>query len=743
MRGILSFILLLLSWFPAYAQNDLKGTVTSQQGEPLPGVNIYVSEKTSGTITDKTGRYLIKDLPNGKLRIQYSYIGYGNRLETVMMEGSPVEMNITMSQEPIETHEVVVVGGYNSTQHENAVKIDVIKSDMFNGSGSPNFAESLTRVSGIDMISKGPGISKPVIRGLSKNDILVLNNGVRWENYQYSDHHPLGIDEFGVESVEIIKGPASLLYGSDAIGGVIDFVKEKPAPVGQVMGDYNLQLFSTTLGANNNLGLKGASQNFFWGIRGGNKTNADYLQGGGAFVPNSRFNEWSVKADAGITGKSGVFKLFCDVSEQKLGLVEPEALPMIVERGRKNEIWYQSFRNKMLSSQNKLYLGKYKVEINAAIQQTGLMHFDDRTDPFIEMNLSTLTYETKLYLPPSPNGGEYIAGFQGFNQHNRNLNSRETMLLPDAAIDNYSGFALLQRTFLGKIKVQAGARYDHRMIATSKFESDTTFHQGLTRLYNSFSGSAGANYDLNETLFLRANFSAAFRSPNLAELTSNGLHENRYEIGNPGLSPQHAYESDISAHYHSENFSFDLAGFYNRIKDYIFITPTAENHIGGYPVYRYTQSDARLRGGEASFHIHPKPVEWLHLETTFSAVNGKQDNDDYLPLIPAQKLRFELRAEKIKLLFLENAYAAFVVLKAFDQNKYAPEEEATPGYLLVDVSAGAKWKISGQLIIIGLSANNIFDIKYVDHLSTLREAGYFNTGRNIAFNLKIPFAFKH
>ena len=141
------------------------------------------------------------------------------------------------------------------------------------------------------MIAKGQGVSKPVIRGLSMNDVLVMNNGVRIENHQFSENHPLGIDDNDVERIEIIKGPASLLYGSDAIGGVINFIKEKPAPVGKILGGYRIQLHSNTLGMNNSIGLKGASKNLFGGFRFGNKTHADYLQGGGDYVPNSRFNE--------------------------------------------------------------------------------------------------------------------------------------------------------------------------------------------------------------------------------------------------------------------------------------------------------------------------------------------------------------------------------------------------------------------------------------------------------------------
>jgi len=740
MSKIFFFLFLLCSGVSLYGQNELSGIITTQQGEPLTGAVVYVPEQHTGTVSDLTGHYLLKGLPKGKLKIQFSFIGHNSRLETIEIAGSPLTLNISLKPAPIETQEVVVVGGYNSTQHENAVKIDVIKSDVIRSSGTPNFTESLTRIPGIDMISKGSGISKPVIRGLAMNDILVLSNGVRFENYQYSDHHPMGIDEFGIESVEVIKGPASLLYGSDAIGGVIDFVKEKPAPVGQIQGDFNTQLYSNSLGAVSNLGVKGTSGHFFWGIRGGGKTNADYLQGGGTFVPNSRFNEWSFKGNAGYTGKIGSFKLYFDAGEQRQGLVEPDVLPLIEERGREVAIWYQTFGNRLLSSQNKLYLGRYKLEINAALQKANLLHYDERTDPFIGMGLTTLTYETKLYFPSSGKG-EYIVGFQGFDQQNENQPGRESILLPDAVTKNYSGFTLLQYTLFKTLKVQGGARYDHRLIDTESYGSlsDPAYHPAVSNTYDSFSGSLGATYDLHDQLFFRANFSAAFRAPNLAELTSNGLHENRYEQGNAALKPQRAYGSDLSLHYHIDHVSFDLAGFYNKINDYIFLSPTGTESADGFPVYKYLQSNAGLYGGEAVVHIHPKPVEWLHFETTYTSVTGKRENGEYLPLIPAHKMRVEVRGEIKRMGILENGYLKAGMIHAFDQNKLAHEEEATPGYTLFDAGIGATVKISNQPVELGLTLNNIFDIKYIDHLSTLKEAGYFNPGRNIAFSLKIPF----
>jgi iron complex outermembrane recepter protein len=276
MKKIIIICILILTFHITYAQTKITGKITDQDNLPLPGSTIFIPDLNKGTSINMDGKYELKNLPDGKLTIQFSFIGYVNAIETVELKGEVFELNIKLKNTTIEAGEVIISGYYNSTQHDNAVKIDVLKIDHLTTKSTANFSEVLTRVPGVDMISKGTGVSKPVIRGLSMNDILVLNNGVRFENYQYSSHHPLGIDEFGIEDVEIIKGPASLLYGSDAIGCVINLIKEKPVPVNTTSGDYNLQLVSNSLGIINNFGLKAASKKVFGGIRIGQKTTFFY-----------------------------------------------------------------------------------------------------------------------------------------------------------------------------------------------------------------------------------------------------------------------------------------------------------------------------------------------------------------------------------------------------------------------------------------------------------------------------------
>jgi iron complex outermembrane receptor protein len=265
----------------------------------------------------------------------------------------------------------------------------------------------------------------------------------------------------------------------------------------------------------------------------------------------------------------------------------------------------------------------------------------------------------------------------------------------------------------------------------------------LDKNYSSYSGSLGATYNVSEKLLFRVNAAAAFRTPNLAELTSNGQHETRYEVGDKNLIPEKSYEADASMHYHADNFTIDVAGFYNSVQNYIFISPTGDTTNSGLGIYKYIQQNSALFGGEAGIHFHPKFIDWLHFETTYATTTGKQENGDYLPFIPANKFKVELRVEMDQISFLHKPFVSLNSTTAFDQHNAAPDETITAGYTLIDLSAGGNIKMKNQLIFIGISANNIFDVKYIDHLSTLKEVNLYNPGSNITLTLKVPFAIRN
>ncbi|MEA3495452.1 MAG: TonB-dependent receptor [Bacteroidota bacterium] len=734
------FIIMLFAMMNqiGFAQNSIKGRVTDKtNNEALSFANVYLPEQNKGTLTDENGEFALTNLPKGEFKIQFSYVGYKSIIKTIFANNTETILNIEMEPTVLQAEEVVISGGTYSTQHENAIKIDLIKSKEITSIGTPTFIEAIANVPGVDMIAKGTGVAKPVIRGLSMTNILMLNNGVKMENFQFSENHPFLIDEFGIDRIEIIKGPASLLYGSDAVGGVINIIKEKPAPTGKILGDYNMQFHSNTQGVVSNLGIKGSSENFFWGLGVGAKSHADYKDGNGNYVPNTRFNEYSFKTDVGINKSFGLFRLYYDYSQPKLGMCVGTAVPLTIENGRENKFWYQDLTNHIISTRNTLFFKKYKVDLNAAYQMNNRRLQTDENMPFFEMvdmDLNTFSYEVKTYLPSTANS-EYIVGLQGANKTNRN-NEAPNHILPDADVNDFSVFGLAQYTFFEKMKAQAGIRYDFRSIST---EAEIN-KEAVNTDYGNVSASLGATYKINKNILLRTNLASAYRTPNIAELTQNGMHGARYEQGNPNLKSQRSYEADLSTHFHSKYVMVDISCFYNSINDYIFIAPTDDTIASGDKIYRYSQTNSGIYGGELAIDV--MPFDWLNFQTSYAYLIGKQDNGNYLPFIPQNKLRVELKFQKQNLAFLKNPFLKVGGLLASKQNNPAMFETETDSYFLLNAGIGTEIKWANQMVSLSVHANNLLNETYIDHLSTLKGMGYYNIGRNISVNLKIPFGIK-
>lgn len=734
----LIWIILLLSTASVnipLAQININGNISDKNtNEPLPYVNIYIPHQDKGTYSNEEGEFEIMGSSKVNFQIQFSYVGYKTVIESFSVDSDLSALKIALEPTSLRAEEVVISGGTYSTQHENAIKIERLNINEITSSGTPSFIKSLSQIPGIDVIDKGPGVSKPVIRGLSMTNILMLNNGVKMENFQFSEHHPFIIDEFGVERVEVIKGPASLLYGSDAIGGVINVIKEKPALTGKITGDYNLQYHSNTEGIVTNLGLKGSSNSFFWGIRAGIKEHTDFKDGDTNNVPNSRFNEQSFKANVGVRKSYGLFRVYYDYNRPKLGMSVEDIESRVTSNGYKIKYWYQDLTNHIISTQNTLFTGKVKTDINASYQANNRKLQTDNSMPayeMVDMDLKTVSYEVKTYLP-NIDKSEYILGVQGAYKTNRNKEA-PNHVVPDAEVSDISVFGLVKHTLFEKLRTQLGARYDIRIIET---EAETG-KASIDKQYDNISASIGATYELNNKLLIRSNLASAYRTPNLAELTQNGVHEERFEKGNSALNSQRSYETDLSIHFHSKHFIVDISGFYNNINDYIFLSPTAETTSTGYNIYAYEQTDSRLYGYEVSLNIIP--YRKINFTTGYAYLIGEQTDGTHLPLIPHNKLRFDLKRSFKDISIFKNSYIKIGGVWAMDQNNVSGDEEATKGYFLLNSSIGTEISFFNQPINLSLHGNNLLNKTYVDHLSTLKEVRHNNMGRNISINLKIPF----
>jgi len=729
-----NFLIALFIGFSAMlqAQNTISGTVTKLNKQPLIGVSVYAPELHKGTSTDENGNYSLSNLPNGKIKLTFAYIGFANQNKTLNLQQKNITQDIVLDETEFQIDEVIVSTAFNKIQSQNVMKVEHSTIKELQQKGTATLIEGLATIPGVSQISTGTSIGKPVIRGLSGNRVLVYSQGVRMENQQFGDEHGLGLNDAGVESVEVIKGPASLLYGSDALGGVLYFNPEKFANTNTFKGDFSQRLFSNTLGSNSSLGLKTSTENWKFLVRGTYNTHSDYKIAKGDRVTNTRYQETDLKTGIGYSNSKFSSVLRYNFNDLDLGIPEEGIAEQTTNR--KTEYPKQGVFNHLLSLNNTLFFEKSKLDFNLGYISNDRSEFEDSEIAVLHMKLKTFNYDANYHFPKLGRI-ESIIGVQGM--HQTNTNSGEEYLIPDATTNDFGVFGTGNYEWKSNV-LQAGLRFDNRKIVTvaQGISGEEGSFEAIDKSYDSFNASLGYKTNLAKDLSLRLNVASGFRAPNLAELTSNGVHEgtNRYEVGNSNLKTEQNVQTDLNLEYKNSHFEFFVNGFYNHINNYIYTAPTGIL-IDNNDVFEYIQNDAKLFGGEIGLHFHPHPLDWLHYETSFETVTGKKQDGDYLPLIPANNWNNTIRTEfKIKN-WLEEGFATLNVSTTFNQANVSGFETKSNGFTLLNLGLGGKIKWGKTAFNVNLNGNNLLDKNYIAHLSRLKTDGIPNIGRNIVLGL--------
>lgn len=735
MKNLLFSLLLAMLYISANGQNSLTGVVTnSENNTPLEQVSIYFPQLEKGTISDNTGNYQINNLPTGTYKVVISYLGYQTVSKSIKLDASEVVFNIDLKESAIEMEEVIVSTPFHKLQSENVMKVEYANIADLKNKGALTLADGITKIAGVENVSTGIGIGKPVIRGLNANRVLVYTQGIRLENQQFGDEHGLGVNDAGIESVEVIKGPASLLYGSDAMGGVLYLNPEKFEMPNTTEGDVNLNYYSNTDGLNATAGFKTSGDKLKFLLRGAITSHTDYTTGSGDRVTNSRFKEYDIKTGIGYQATNFKTELRYNFNNSNLGIPE-EIGEQSTDRSPMKP--NQTIDNHILSSKSSWLFNRSSLNATFGYTSNIRKEFEDGEDgAALHMNLNTFNYNIQYNLPQY---GilETIVGTQGLYQTNSNFG--EELLIPDATTTDFGVFATSHLHLNENNDVQLGIRYDRRAIRGN--ENGVINEEGyipeLDKDFNSFNTSLGYKLNFLNNFVGRVNLATGFRAPNLAELTSNGVHEgtNRYEIGNSNLKNEQNLQTDVALEYKNEHFEIFVNGFYNSINDYVFITPNGDE-IDGNQVFIYNQQNAKLYGGEAGIHIHPHPLDWLHLESSFQTVTGKLKDDTNLPLIPAKSITNTLRAEfSNKNNWLKSSYSFITLKSVFEQDAINAFETTTDSYNLLSVGLGGSLMVFNTPLDVRVSGNNLLDTDYVSHLSRLKYDGIGNIGRNISLGL--------
>ncbi len=714
------------------AQNTVSGTVTDLQNQPVPGVSVYAPELHKGTTTDENGKYTLNNLPKGGLRIAFTFVGYttqNKNIEKLLKENT---LDILLSQAAFEMDEVIVSTAFSKLQSQNVMKVEHETIKTLQQKGTSTLIEGLATIPGVSQISTGTSIGKPVIRGLSGNRVLVYSQGVRLENQQFGDEHGLGLNDSGVESVEVIKGPASLLYGSDALGGVLYFNPEKFADAGDFKANFSQKYFTNTQGSNSSIGLKTSTENWKFLARGSFNSHSDYKAGDSDRVTNTRYNETDFKTGIGYSNSS--FSSVLRYNYNKLDLGIPEEGFGEQTTTKNTEFPRQGVFNHLLSLNNVFFFQNSKLDVDLGYITNDRSEFEDSNEAVLHMKLKTFNYNAKYHLPKMGQI-ETIVGVQGM--HQTNANSGEEYLIPDATTNDFGVFGTANYEWKSNV-LQAGLRFDNRNVTSIAHgtEGEEGYFQALDRSFDSFNASLGYKTNLADNLTMRLNVASGFRAPNLAELTSNGVHEgtNRYEIGSGALKTEQNVQTDLNLEYKNSHFEFFVNGFYNHVNNYIYTSPTGDI-IDNNDVFAYVQDNAKLYGGEIGLHFHPHPLDWLHFETSFETVTGKKQNGDYLPLIPANNWNNTIRTEFNIKNWFHDGFATLNVSSTFNQDNVSGFETASKGYSLVNLGFGGTVKFGKTAFDVNINGNNLFDKKYIAHLSRLKTDGIPNIGRNIVLGV--------
>ena len=744
-NNFLFLILLIFQIGISQEVGTIKGTVTLNN-DLIVGANVYLKTTTTiGTSTDIDGSYLLHNIPVGEHILYFNYVGATTIQKKIIIKPNTtttVQVHLTSNTS---LEEVIVSVPGSKLQKDIVVNVAKQKLADINYATSNSLAESITNVTGVSQNSTGNSIGKPVIRGLTSNRVVTYALGTRIENQQWGGEHGLGVSGTGVKSIEVIKGPASLLYGSDAIGGVLYFIEEDFTK-NKIEGVIETGYFSNTRTNQNRGGIKTRFNDFKANVFLGYTSAGDYTapsdaQELGSRVFNTRFDEKTAKIILGLEKEKFDTKLSYSYLNNFFGIPDnPENNPFTNDFSRNFVLPYQDITQHNLTLENNLRLSKANINLILGYSENDRQEFNEiENEPDLHLNLDVFSYNIKVSDFITSDKYDLTLGAQGLFQNNENRGT--VFLIPDGKSTENGIFGLFNYKISDNLRFQSGLRFDSKNITAESVEIDGVINfADFDETYNTLNYSFGAKYDV-DNFSIRFNIASGYRAPNVSELLSNGEHGGigRIEVGDQNLNSESATQFDFALNYETNGLKIIVNPFLNIINDYIFISPTGERGEGDLPIFAYLQEDATLYGGEFNINYQPTSLSKLTLQTGAALTFGEDNNDTPLPLIPPvnfnSRISYDFNLGNV--LKLNTGYIQ--MLNYFDQNRVAQEELPNDGYSIFNLGFGASYK----KLQFDFTVKNIFDKEYTDHLSLLKTFidGFIlpNPGRDFVFNLKYNF----
>lgn len=751
-----SFILVSITTFG----QEIRGIIVDNQtGEPLPYAKVKLPDIHLATLSDSVGKFQIHNVPNASIKMSVHLFNYEQTLITL----NPAKFkDVEIRLNPIHHvfDEVIITKSEGKLQKETITSVEYRSNEELFATGASTLGEALVNIPGVQQNTIGTGISRPVVRGLSGMRIVTYWDGLRIENQQWGEDHGMATSEIGMSGVEIVKGPATLIYGSDAIGGVVhmqdkSFVEEKTQKIA-----VSTKFESNTLGTANELGYQINTGKVRFNTFANYQNHSDFQLPNGKFLRSSRFWVANSKSAFNFRKNNYVFTARHHFNRSQIGIpghthdVIPSADDFLSSiRGLRSSTPPSQFiTNNFISIEQRLLLKKNQLYLQLGNTNNHLREFDHGFDvPFTNLNLNNSLYNLRLnhFLTEKIN---LKIGSQGMYQINRNSLPANSFLIPDADAFDIGVYALADFE-TKKWRFQIGGRFDRRQITSYKPNADSSIISNIdstpiNRIYQTANFSAGMVYNSKKSTF-RVNLSSGFRAPHLAELLANGVHHGsfRYEKGDRDLVSEQAMQLDVTYELHTDHFEFILNPYINIINNFIYLERTdsiVANQVGSFDYFEFKQLNrALLYGGEVGVHYHPHQLHRLHLESNFSLTLGEDLDGNFINLIPQpllnSRIRFDIKNNhkiQIKHIILEHQ-------NFMTQNRVSEFERPTKSFHLINIATELSLS-DYENIRFSFGVRNLLNTEYVAHLSPLKNLGEGvpQPGINIFGKLTLNFSKK-
>jgi iron complex outermembrane receptor protein len=703
---------------------DIRST---NDNHPVEFALVFLDEIRRSAMTDVQGKFQIPNVPDGTHTIQVSRIGFTGLVREISVSGEDT-LRITLHMSPeVIVHDELVVQGDRSVG-ESIVTEQELQGEQLRENLGTTIAETLNDLPGLSMRSMGPAPSRPVLRGLGGERLLVLENGSRpGDLSQSSSDHALVIDPLSAERMEIIRGPAALVYGSNTMAGAINVVKETILPVvpNHVHATATLQAQSVSSGV-----ATGFSAGVPLGSSFAMHASATAREAGDVRTPSGTLGNTDLSSLTGDAGLSmvrswGYVGFSGSLYESDYGIpggfvgAHPNGVSISVER-KQAEYRAEIIRPKPWIDRLE-WVGSWTRYFHQEFESSGALG--------IEYGL--LTWNTKL-TAHTGNWGFFERGAIGVWAEFRDYVAGGFSFTPATTERTVAGFAY-QDFHVGSSIVEAGLRFDSRVV-TPEDEYTSDIGQIRQRTFGGLSASLSVMQDLGKGVSARIAAMRSLRLPGIEELLSEGPHLAAYsfEVGNPDLPEENGTGLDLTLLLNRERVSGSVAAFVYQFDGYIFARNTGELNYRIYvPIYQYTGNDARMMGAEGQVRVDL--VDALSLESSLSWVQGTlTESDTPIPWTPPFKGRVALVHEGGHIKWTAS------VRGAAKQTRLGPFEEATDGYIVPDLSAQTHFVRAGLLHTFTIAVDNLTNTTYRDHMSRVKSV-MPEPGRNVRLLYRLYF----